>query len=69
MSLKQIKVIECITSPFINSTKIKCGSTLNEQFFNLAGKSRQWEQLTQCPVLIMLRQLLFFGEEGIKVDM
>lgn len=35
---------------------------------NLAGKSRQREQLTQCPVLIVLRQLLFFGGEGIRVN-
>lgn len=57
MSLKQIKIIECITSPFINSAKIKLRvwSTLKEQLFHLAGKAGQQEELTCYPVLVVLK--------------
>lgn len=56
MSLKQIKVIECINSHFINSAKmILIVWKYTKQFFHLAGTAKQQKQLPPCPVLIVLK--------------
>lgn len=56
MSLKQIKVIECINSHFINSAKMKLIVwKYTKQFFHLAGAARQQKELPHCPVLIVFK--------------